>query len=114
MSNYSFEAYIYLLWICIDEGLTSITPGTDHVYESIEEEDAVSPVHSEHMYENQTPSGRPLPINGQESANGFIGEFTVSSRMPFVICHKTYFANINLMWLGLNKLVNCLQDSFQS
>ena len=86
MSTYSFEAYIYLLWICIDEGLTSITPGTNPVYESIEEGGAVSPGQNEHMYENETPSGRPLSVSGQESANdeisgGFLGGFTVGSRM---------------------------------
>ena len=84
----------------------------------------MSPGHNGHMYENETPSGRPLSVSGQESANGeisdgFIGEFTVGSTMSFVICHKislliviVYFANVKLMWLGLNKLVKGLQDSF--
>ena len=54
------------------EGTTSNTPGTDPVYEVIVDEDAVSPVPNGHTYENQTPSGRSRPFNGQGSITGEI------------------------------------------
>ena len=67
--------------------MTSITPGADPVYQSIDERDYVMSMPYDDMYENPTPSGRPVPIDGRVSkiAEGFGKEFVVSFRISLLI-----------------------------
>ena len=67
------------------------TEGANHIYESIEEEDVLA-LSKDQVYENQTPSGRPHPINGPTSHTGdiskkdelFVEKNTVSSIISYL------------------------------
>ena len=81
----------------VDVGMVSITSGIDHVYESIEAENALSMTNNHHMYENQTPSRRPHPTNGLDSPTSdnckrhevFVENNAVSLGMWFSLAYPT-------------------------